>query len=30
MMHESFMHWHLCMFVMRCSCMKLYAYVHVR
>ena len=24
MMHESFMHWHLCMFVVRCSCMKLY------
>ena len=24
MMHESFMNWHLCMFVMRCSCMKLY------
>ena len=23
MMHESFMHWHLCMFVVR-SCMKLY------
>lgn len=24
MMHENFMHWHLCMFVVRCSCMKLY------
>ena len=24
MMHESFMHWHLRMFVVRCSCMKLY------
>ena len=24
MMHESFMHGHLCMFVVRCSCMKFY------
>ena len=22
MMRENFMHWHLCMFVVRCSCMK--------
>ena len=26
MMHENFMHWHLCMFAMHCSCMKFYAY----
>ena len=26
MMHENFMHWHLCMFAVRCSCMKFYAY----
>lgn len=24
MMRENFMHWHLCMFVVRCSCMKFY------
>ena len=24
MMHENFMHWHLCMFVVRCSYMKFY------
>ena len=24
MMHENFMHWHLCMFAVRCSYMKLY------
>ena len=24
MLRENFMHWHLCMFVVRCSCMKLY------
>ena len=23
MMRENFMHWHLCMFVVHCSCMKL-------
>ena len=26
MMHENFMHWHLCMFAVHCSCMKFYAY----
>ena len=25
MMRENFMHWHLCMFVVHCSCMKFYA-----
>ena len=25
MMHENFMHWHLCMFAVRCSCMQFYA-----
>ena len=24
MMRENFMHWHLCMFVVHCSCMKFY------
>lgn len=24
-MHENFMHWHLCMFAVRCSCMQFYA-----
>ena len=26
MMHENFMHWHLCMFAVHGSCMKFYAY----
>ena len=26
MLRENFMHWHLCMFAMHCSCMKFYAY----
>ena len=24
MMHENFMHWHLCMFAVRCSCMQFF------
>ena len=27
MMHENFTHWHLCMFVVHCSCMKFYAQI---
>ena len=26
MLHQNFTHWHLCMFVVCCSCMKFYAY----
>ena len=27
MMYENFTHWHLYMFVARCSCMKFYAQI---